>query len=48
MSGQGSPNKRLRKPQTSGIAAAVKFAEGIVAMRLATSQIGPFASDLAA
>lgn len=39
---------RHRVPVVDGVAAAVKLAEGLVALRLVTSQTGPFARTLAA
>jgi allantoin racemase len=39
---------RHRVPVVDGVAAAVKLAEGLVTMRLGTSQAGPFARSLAA
>lgn len=39
---------RHRVPVVDGVAAAVKLAEGLVALKLATSQTGPFARTLAA
>lgn len=39
---------RHQVPVIDGVAAAVKLAEGLVALRLATSQSGPFARIVAA